>query len=417
MKRNRRKIIYAVALIAMAGYLCVQFFRLPPSDTAEQNGQVEEGGETESSGQAPDPILYESEEKEKGSYRKIYEEGKVLGNEEQIRRSAEELREKYTSGTVRIFLPLETEEMDTKELAEALRIRHCGVDTVDGKEYGEQAVLFLARDGERGADIIFQGTSENGSESYRVSESGRVPKCLQPFVSKEAEAVMQTMDLEEDEYLFRVQKQSIGELEYDYYCFRDSERSLDRDDLYFDNTVLVQVRGNAENGRAVNQVLKMPEEGVWNDAFGMYVDIPWAQERDLNHDGEPDLLFSMGRNAGSGGSRTVYRGYCWDQEKEVYVCFESLPYVSVWLEGDVLINQGRGGAGFEHVDRYELIGGEYRETERIEMEAKFADAMDERESWICSYYRMGELVSQKNLAEDFDLVRELYPHMDYWTRG
>lgn len=76
---------------------------------------------------------------------------------------------------------------------------------------------------------------------------------------------------------------------------------------------------------------------------------------------------------------------------------------------------------YEYVYVYEVVNGEYEETKSLILESNYEEETDDY-VWQLSYYEMGELVRiDKEPFEDVkdpgDWARELYPDMNYWTKG
>jgi len=339
-----------------------------------------------------------------------------VDNEGELERFLALFKESGGTGEITLFLEGAMAEADTVELAELVRERSCEITLTETPEEFDRAVLMEPSMEERPNrfHVMFvQGTGRDG-RANPPEKPDLIPECMRPFVTREVQEAVSGADMEEGEFLCDFEKQDIGSLHYRYYGFgkRMGGAYIDWD---FDNHVFIQVQGENADGRPVSQVLLIPGEYI-----GSYSsDMIWAEERDLNHDGEKDLLLHLAHSGGSGGSWSNYCGFLWDKAQGKYVPFESLPVqVTFWLEDDVLINRGRGGVSYEHVTKYELVDGVYRETENVVIEEELVEtaAGGYERVIVCSHYLMGELVSQKAL-EQRDDVRELYPEMDYWFKG
>lgn len=137
---------------------------------------------------------------------------------------------------------------------------------------------------------------------------------------------------------------------------------------------------------------------------------------DLNFDGKQDLLIHEGGSGGSGGSWSHYRAVVWKEDGSQFACYPSFPAYCVSLEFDRqrVVNHYRSGASCECVEVYGVVNGEYTCTRKLVLQSKLQG--DEYVEELL-YYEMGELVETHVLSGDWYEKVDLYPDMNYWSKG
>lgn len=216
---------------------------------------------------------------------------------------------------------------------------------------------------------------------------------------------------QETGYLWFVKLERIGELTCCTFEIGETTNyGPSENDSYY-----IIVEGNWEGKEVRRQCLRIPYTGGQRNCIG--VNPRYRLERvDLNFDGKADLLIDEGSSGGTGGSHIHYRALVWKENIGQFAWFSSFPAHLVSLEFDRhrVVNSWRSGVSCECVEVYGVVNGEYICTRMLLLESVQRDGEYVTE---LSYYEMGELVETHVLSDDWYEKVELYPDMNYWSKG
>lgn len=287
-----------------------------------------------------------------------------------------------------LILSINEGDLETKELAEALR---------EDWDHYENITSSLT--------IAFDPWSDCDAISASVSM-----KPFQGLFGEEAEKIIEQAVEEEGGCLRFIKLERVQKLNCCIFGVFGKEEE--------EYHVLLQ--GMWEEDQVPLQHLVIPTTDLSDKDDVLYSSL---EQQDINFDGMPDLLYREGWSGGSGGSWGNYRGIIWDEKKGEFVYYPSFPCQLAFLEFDRkrMITRGRCGVFYEYVYVYEVVNGEYEETKSLILESNYEEETDDY-VWQLSYYEMGELVRiDKEPFEDVkdpgDWAGELYPDMNYWTKG
>lgn len=181
-----------------------------------------------------------------------------------------------------------------------------------------------------------------------------------------------------------------------------------------DNYYII-LEGSWEGKKVARQCLSIPytEGNWWSIGTCPYFQL---ESVDLNFDGKQDLLIHEGGSGGSGGSWKHYRAIVWEEDTTQFSFYPSFPASCVSLEFDRqrVVNHYRSGASYECVEVYGVVDGEYVCTRKLVLQSKLQgnEYVDE-----LLYYEMDKLVETHMLSGDWCEKVNLYPDMDYWSKG
>lgn len=186
----------------------------------------------------------------------------------------------------------------------------------------------------------------------------------------------------------------------------------------------ILLEGEWEGTHVQEQHLYVPYEQEEEGKLGYRYE-NCVTEEDINFDGKNDLLIHEGCSGGTGGSWGNYRAFIWKEETGQFEYYPSFPHQLVSLEFDRqrVITRWRLGAGYQCVQEFGVVDGEYVCTRKLIWEDKSYDYNAETGEriydGILSYYEMDELVETHVVPswDSWDEVGQLYPDLDYWPRG
>lgn len=214
------------------------------------------------------------------------------------------------------------------------------------------------------------------------------------------------------DYLWFVRLEQIGELTC--CTFEISEPAYGPNNYgRTDDSYYIIVEGNWEGKEVPIQCFHIPYTKMEMSSIGR--NGYHLEEVDLNFDGKSDLLIHEGSSGGSGGSWGNYRALVWKEDAEQFADFPSFPEQVSCLEFDRqrLVDSWRSGTSYECVDIYNIVNGEYECTRSLILQTV---CRSEEYVTELSYYEMGELVESRVLSDE-DKVEDLYPDMNYWSKG
>ncbi len=336
-------------------------------------------------------------------------EGFLIQDEESLEKCMDDLQNHYQNGRVTLRIAGEMADLDTSVLAGMIWERDLKTEWEIEPGQEEEADAMTPTAGtEYAVRVCFENRpyQDNWAKPllYRPEESGNIPACMQPFLSEEVRTAISEADMDESEYLRLFVKQDAGNFHYITYGFSDGGFSgRDDNDIGSCSHVFLWVSGDRADGTHVNQVLEIP---MWE--IDGYSHIMWPLEKDVNQDGEEDLLLRF---------FNTYQSFLWNKESGKYELFESLPdYITCWGKDGVVFSWRENGGSGEFCTKYELIDGEYQETQRVE--CIWSEWDGKTVVWEIREYRMEELVFSKKVEGSYEKERDrLYSEMPWGMRN
>ena len=133
-----------------------------------------------------------------------------------------------------------------------------------------------------------------------------------------------------------------------------------------------------------------------------------VEKEDIDFDGRPDLLIFEGRSHDVKNGFQHYRVMRWDEMQGQFAYYPSFPFwVTVLnLEDKQVIFRVKGGLRDRTVQIYEVVDGEYRVTQEMNMHDEYIEEASPHQREMISYYENGELMWE------YDVTGMTYDEME-----